>query len=149
MPILNYTTTIAASKTVMEIQDTLAAHGAEEISVSYDSVGQARVPVALVFSIQVGANLVAFRLPCKWQGVLVALRRDPKVQPRYRTNEQALKVAWRIIKDWVEAQLALIQAGQAELAEIFLPYAVGQDGSTFYEQFKARQGLLPPPQEGR
>jgi hypothetical protein len=45
-------------------------------------------------------------------------------------------VAWRIIKDWTEAQLALVQAGVAELAEVFLPYATHpQTGQTFYENF--------------
>jgi hypothetical protein len=53
----------------------------------------------------------------------------------------ARKVAWRIIKDWVAAQLALIEAEQATLAQVFLPYCVMQHGDgiseavTMYDRF--------------
>jgi hypothetical protein len=40
------------------------------------------------------------------------------------------RVAWRIVKDWIEAQMAIVEAGQAEMAEVFLPYATIEDGTT-------------------
>jgi hypothetical protein len=141
MPILNYTTQIKASKTVGEILDILARQGADNIQIEYGQpfAGE-RVPVALTFMVTLHSQPIYYRLPVRWQGVRRALRKEA---PRYQTDEQAFRVAWRIIKDWVEAQLALIQSEQAELAEVFLPYAVMPDGVTVWEQFKARQ--LPPP----
>lgn len=147
MPILNYTTTIKAAKTVGEIQGILAAHGAESIQIGYERLGrdQPPEPTALTFVIAVEGQLVHFRLPCRWRGARRAMQRDRKVPPRLRTDEQALRVAWRILKDWVEAQMALLDAEQAELAEIFLPYAVNLDADqTMYEAFRARLALPAP-----
>lgn len=134
MPILNYTTTIKTDKTVAEIQAKLVKAGALSISVSYDD---SRQPDALVFAIQVHSEFVNFRLPSNWNGVYAAMRKDQSVPRRYKTEEQARRVAWRIIKDWVEAQLAIIEAGLATLPEVFLPYAVMRNGLTVYQQFES------------
>lgn len=137
MPILNYTTTINPLKTVGEIQEKLVKAGVVSISVSYDDIRQ---PDALVFAVLVRGELVNFKLPSNWQGVFNAMKRDRSVPPRYKSEDQARRVAWRIIKDWVEAQLAIIQAGLATLPEVFLPYAVMSNGLTVYQQFE--QGRL-------
>lgn len=137
MPILNYTTTINPLKTVGEIQEKLVKAGVVSISVSYDD---SRQPDALVFAVLVRGELVNFKLPSNWQGVFNAMKRDRSVPPRYKSEDQARRVAWRIIKDWVEAQLAIIQAGLATLPEVFLPYAVMSNGLTVYQQFE--QGRL-------
>jgi hypothetical protein len=36
--------------------------------------------------------------------------------------EQAYRVAWRNILDWVQAQMALLEIGMAKIEEVFLPY---------------------------
>jgi hypothetical protein len=36
--------------------------------------------------------------------------------------EQPERVAWRILKDWVEAQLALIEADMATMDQVMLTY---------------------------
>lgn len=43
-------------------------------------------------------------------------------------------MAWRIARDWLDAQIALIEAGLASMDEIFLPYAIiGRGGETAYQ----------------
>lgn len=43
----------------------------------------------------------------------------------------------RILRDWVAAQLALVEAGSAESEEVFLPYLlVAGRGQTLFEQFQ-------------
>ena len=144
MTISNYTTSIAAAKTLSEIQQLLASKGASGIQIDY----AAGLPVALTFAITVNGRQIAFRLPSRHEGVLKALKRDPKVRPSLKTDDQALRVSWRIIKDWVTAQLAIIEADLATLAEVFLPYAVGNDGRTVYEQFEQHGfPLLAAPKE--
>lgn len=112
MPILNYTTTIDAIKTTSQIQSLLAAKGAHSIATDY-AEGE---PSALVFHLMLNHQDLAYRLPCNWRGVLQTMNRDKKCPLRYKTNNQAKRVAWRIVKDWVEAQLAIIESGQAEAA---------------------------------
>src|SRR5438552_18436509 len=43
---------------------------------------------------------------------------------------QAVRVEWRIVKDWVEAQLALIETRMVTAQQVFLPYAIMRDGRT-------------------
>ena len=62
--------------------------------------------------------------------------KDDKVQRKLKTEEQARRVAWRITKDWVEAQMAIVEAQLASLPEVFLPYAVTNTGQTLFEVTK-------------
>ena len=50
-------------------------------------------------------------------------------QPAIR-KQQAIWTAWRIIKDWIEAQLALVEV---TVPQVFLPYAVLRDGRALTE----------------
>lgn len=47
-----------------------------------------------------------------------------------------MRVSWRIVKDWVEAQMAIVEAQLAEVGEVFLPYAVTKKGNTLYKELK-------------
>ena len=133
MPILNYTTAIDYEKSIMEIRQNLVKHGATRIVSDYNGL----IPSAISFSLEVNGNPVAFRLPANYRGVLAVLEADKKVPARYKSEEHALKVSWRIIKDWVEVQMALVEVNLAEMAEVFLPYALTGNGNTLYEEIKA------------
>ena len=136
MPILNYTTSISTAKTAQEITAILVQAGAVKIVMDID--GPSKEAVALTFAVAVGPEnlLWWFTLPANWQGVQKALVKS-KVEQRYRSEDQARRVAWRIIKSWCEAQLAIIEAGQASLAEVFLPYAQTDSGQTLYQVLAA------------
>lgn len=128
MPILNYTTKIDPFKTISEIQECLVKHGAKNISIDFDG----QLPSALTFLAEINGEFVSFRLPSNHSGVLRAMKRDGAIPPRYKTQEQARRVAWRITKDWVEAQMAIVQAELATLPEVFLPYLVMPSGQTLF-----------------
>ena len=140
MPLLNYTTTITVHKTAGEIQETLAKAGAKMIIIEY---GDDRIPESVSFQIKLDQGRFAnFRLPSRWEGVWKVLCNE-SIPTRLKTEEQARRVAWRIIKDWVEAQVAIIEAGSAELSEVFLPYLINpQTQHTLFEDFKS--GYLLP-----
>ena len=73
-------------------------------------------------------------------GVLAAMKADAKVSRTQCTPEQAAKVAWRIAKDWLEAQSALIDAQLATLDEVMLPYLIdGNSGKTLYAAWRSTQ----------
>lgn len=138
MPILNYTTKIDPVKTVGEIQAILAKAGALSVNTEYEN----GLPTAVTFLVQVNGNYVNFRLPSNHMGVFRRIQRDPDVPRNLKTEGQARRVGWRIVKDWVEAQMAIIDAQLATLPEVFLPYAVAPNGKTFYQEFEERQLLL-------
>lgn len=135
MPLLNYTTEISVEKTINEIHKALISNGARTILNEYDEKGGI---VALSFQCQVGDRLIAFRLPSDWQPVLKILQHDSKIPRRFSSPEQAQRVSWRIIKDWVEAQMAIVQTKMVTIDQVFLPYAVTEDGKTIYEKIRER-----------
>jgi hypothetical protein len=137
MPILNYTTEIAVGKTMGEIQTALARRGVQRISTLFDDDG---VPAGLGFTMTTDYGVRDFELPVRTDGVLAVMQRDPKVPKAKQTAEQAARVAWRIAKDWLEAQAALIDAGLASLDEVMLPYMLTDTGQTVYVE--TRRGLL-------
>lgn len=130
MPLLNYTTKISTDKTVGEIQKMLARAGARAILSEYDNDGSIS---SVSFKMLVNDSEIGFRLPIKPSRVLAVLRTQRGVEPRYKTEEHARRVAWRIVKDWVEAQLAIIETKMVKADQVFLPYAITPNGETLYE----------------
>lgn len=140
MAIKNYTTSIDVFKTVGEIQSSLAKSEASQIGVDYEG-GQ---PVSVSFMLSVKGTEMLFRLPSNHDGVLRSLKSATgrNVTAKHRTPEQAKRVAWRIVKDWLEAQLAIIEAEVAQAEQVFLPYAVAKDGRTLFQHFEASPRLM-------
>jgi hypothetical protein len=133
MPIKNYTTSVNYQKSLAEIQVKLSMAGATKIMIDND---KNKLPSAISFAINVptdeGVNSIAFKLPMNVNKVQKVLQ-NQKVAPRYRTTEHAYNVGWKIIRDWVDSQLAIIETELVELPEVFLPYIT--DGNrTFYEK---------------
>lgn len=144
MPILNYTTSIDPHRTVGEIQKMLAAAGARGVGIEYDQAGD---PIAVAFQLNVNGPL-GYRLPCRTDKVLTVLQRQHKagkIERRYTTKEHAQRVAWRIVKDWLEAQLAIIQSEMVEVTEVFMPYQLMANNQTMYEVMQHK--LLTGPVE--
>ena len=139
MPLLNYTTSIAPTKTVMEIQQILARNGVTGILTEFDEDG---FIAQLSFKISVNGSDMGFKLPTNWKPVHTILEGDRRIPRNKSTPEQALRVAWRITKDWIEAQMAMVETQMVTVQQVFLPYAVTRDGSTLYEQFANNPQLL-------
>lgn len=141
MAILNYTTTISVDKTLAEIQRILAANGAKSIQIDYEG----SLPTSVAFFADTSLGERAFVLPANIDGVwktLIAQQKRGRVPARFATKEQANRVAWRIIKDWIAAQMAIIQAGIVTLDQVMLPYMQVGDQS-LYESVRRSQLALP------
>ncbi len=129
MPLLNYTTQIEVEKSIGEIQKCLVAHGANAVLNEYEN----GYITAISFKMRFNEQDMGFRLPTDWRPVLKLLEANPKVPRNLRTQEQALRVAWRIVKDWVEAQMAIVETKMVKAEQVFLPYFVMKDGRTLSE----------------
>ena len=129
--LLNYSTEVAAEKTVSEIQRKLAEAGASQVLHGYDREGNLS---ELSFKIETQFGTMAFRLPANIEAVQAILQRQFKSgRSKFTSREHAAKVAWRILKDWTEAQLALLRTGQVTIEQAFLAYAQNHNGQTVYE----------------
>lgn len=135
MPLLNYTTKVNVYTTLGEIQVQLVKHGAKKIMQDYDDNGHIS---ALTFQIDTPAGLRAIRLPANVDAVRKVLAKQKVKCDR----EQAERVAWRIVKDWVEAQMAILESEMVQMDEIFLPYMVNNSGQTLFQAYCNNQILL-------
>ena len=141
MAILNYTTTVSAFRTSNEIEEILVKHKAKSIMKNYEGESI----TGLSFLIDTGVQQIPIRLPVKVDECLKVLKKEKRENPRKQikdTREQAERVAWRILKDWIEAQMALLDIEMVRLEEIFLPYIQTNNGQTVYERLEERQFLL-------
>lgn len=137
--IFKKTTEIEAERTTSEITRLLVPRGATGILTDYDT--NQRVS-AVSFKMQLGARDVGFRLPCQWRPVLVLLSEDTALKAKFKTEDQAVRVAWRIIHAWVEAQMALVDTRMVEMRTVFLPYVVMPNGQTLGETVEQNPQFL-------
>lgn len=144
-PILNYHTKISAEQTIAEIQRMLAQNGANAVMTEY---GPESTVSAVSFRLEHQGVQVSFRLPANIDPIYVLVQRHGD-RPKHRTREHATKVAWRIIRQWIEAQLAIVQCEQVEMVEAFLPFAQDPEtGDTVYQRLaKDNFALLTGPTE--
>jgi hypothetical protein len=135
--IANYSTSISSHKSVAEIQQMLAQHGARRVMFENDEMGE---PTGIAFVVPgpSGAE-VAFRLPADWRRVQAVLRRQ-RVQSSFSTDQHSRRVAWRLVRDWLRVQLAMVEAEAVDLAEVFMPYMLTRGGDTAYQLWQ-RGGL--------
>lgn len=141
-PIANYTTTVTSLKSIGEIQGILVGHGAKHILIDYDN----EEPVGLAFMIATPYGDAGFRLPANINKVQTVLNKQ-RVRSQV-SREMASRVAWRIVKDWVRAQMAILDTEMVSIDQIFLPYMqTGQDGKTLYEVMVDHRLQLPKGEE--
>lgn len=137
-PPLNYTTKVPVSKTLGECQRLLGEGGASAVGVMYED----RKPVGLSFDLKTPHGVRSFLMPVNIDGVASLLRNadyppnvTASVLGRYTTREHAERVAWRVVKDWLEAQLALIDAQMVRFEQVMLPYLEVGRGVTLWDRY--------------
>ncbi|GAI93916.1 unnamed protein product, partial [marine sediment metagenome] len=110
----------------------------------YDDRGRI---TALAFKVRMPNRDLPIRLPIDAAATLRVLQRQAdnrEIPARYAKEEHAYRVAWRIIKDWVEAQMSLLQTEMVRMEQIFLPYVITPGGKTVYQVMVEKQFLLGP-----
>ena len=146
MALKNYTSQVPASRSIGWIEDKLARHGARQILKEYTP--DSRVS-SLAFIIHVNGTELPFHLPARIDACEKVLRsevRRPKKDTYTRIAKQAERTAWKILADWVDAQMAMIDLAQVDVLEVFLPYLFDRSKQqTFYQQLSAKgvQKALP------
>ncbi len=139
--LLNYTSGVPVEQSVSYIESMLAKAGAINTSKTYD--GGVISGLWFQLDIRSGDRMIpmSFKLPVRTaavESVLMKQLKRPRPETRKRVQDQAGRTAWKILSDWCEAQLAMIQLEQAEPLEIFLPYVYDPNKDrTFFQAIKA------------
>lgn len=137
------TTQIEAEKTSSEIIAILGKSGATHIVSQYDG-GKI---IGLSFFIEYNEHKLHFKLPVRYEPVLAIMKKDKHTPKRLCNEEQAKRVAWRQIKRWIEAQMALVEVNMVDIKEIFMPYLVVKNNISLYEDFIGKRLALPSGEE--
>lgn len=93
---------------------------------------------AVTFALDCCGSLHGFRLEARPDGVKAVMAKE-------RTkcdDEQAERIAWRNLKDWIAAQVALVETEQATMDELFFPKLIDRNEKTLYEVFQTGQLML-------
>lgn len=131
-------TEVPADKTMADIMRVLVKMKATHIGMQYEQ----GLPTGISFGIAIaGASApISYRLPC---------RAERLVKTFNGNRDRAVRVAWRQLLRWVEAQLAMIDAGLVETDEVFMPYALDARGEqTMFEVWKGQRLLTAGKQGG-
>jgi hypothetical protein len=133
----NYTTKINFNQSLIEIEKLLISIGAKKIIKEYDEQG---IPKAVIFDFELEERRIPVRLPARIDRIPEALRRhfnnnkDSGAKYRLKQAMQSPQnVGWRILKDWLEANIAIMQLDQINMMEALLPFSVMTNGQTLYE----------------
>lgn len=140
MPLLNYTTSVPAVRTIAQITEILARSGARQVLTEY---GPSGIATGIAFAVETPGGLQQYHLPVDVAAIAAVMKGDRNISPRFRTPEQAERVGWRITKDWLEAQLAIIATRMVTFDQVMLPYMNAGGGRTVYELYRDQQLALP------
>ena len=147
MAIKNYTSDKPIDRIFAELQHALGSHGAKQISYDYGDDGKVH---GVQFVIKVHERFLPVKLPARVENAQAVLRKQwdeghishKRGKEQTYGYEQAYRVAWRNILDWVQAQMALLEIGMAKMEEVFLSYMQDRQGVTYFERMEQRGFLL-------
>lgn len=135
--IANYSTEVPSDKSVSEIHRMLSGV-ATAVMVDYENGEAASISFRIDKIRENGGGRLqlGFRLPCDWKRTLKVMHSNRTIPPRLKSPQQARRVAWRIVRDWLRAQLSLIEIDQVDTEQALLPYAITPSGETLYERIQ-------------
>lgn len=133
----NRTSTVAAERSISNIESLLVKAGANHISKEYTG-GKI---TGFLFQLDINDKPVTFKLPAKIDRIFESFKEDidmtrvrnidAKLNDVY---QQAERCGWKILYEWVHINLSLIEIDQVKAAEVFLPYIYDlKSGNTLFE----------------
>lgn len=131
-------------RTIARIEEVLAEAGVQGIQKEFDG---GRLSALSFVVLLPNSHPVKIRLPADTKAVYQTMASAVKKPHRgtlERIKEQADRTAWKLMQDWVEVQISLIQMQKIDFLQVFLPY-VWDGERTFYTALKdsGYKNLLP------
>jgi len=147
MGLLNYTTRKEAEETAKEIEIKLLEHSVENLKFDFGK-DMAIIEFSKNVQLKSKTETVSYKIIAKINPVFEVLKKQKrsgeiKIDITYT---QAKRVAWRIVKRWIDAQLAFVETGMLRFDEVFLSYKLDEDtGLTLIEEYQSNQLMLQVP----
>ncbi len=125
-----------AGRYIQDIQEALVKGGAVGMQTGYED---GRI-VSLAFALEMSGKPVQFKLPVSWKKVQQVLKNENI--GRWDDDDYAYRVSWAILRDWIEAQMAILATETVTMPQLFLPYATAKDGRTLFDLVSESKLLL-------
>ena len=110
----------SVAQSLSEINRLLVSAGAVSIRQEYAD----KKVTAVIFTLNVYAGTVEYRLPC---------RAEALIKRHGLSGDKAERIAWRQVFRWLQAQLAFAESGMSKATEVLMPYAIDRSGATLFE----------------
>jgi hypothetical protein len=138
-------TKIEAVQSIAEIQTYLIRMGATSIMTEFED-GE---PSALYFKMNVDGKSIPFELPARVEPIYKIMHANRFSKDEGRDRAQAKRVAWRQVYRWVLIQVAMIETGMVDPAEVMFAYVQTGPKESLYKKAMTGgfQKLLPAPTE--
>ena len=135
----NYTSGISADRSTAFIQRQVIDRGAKYVQLE---LGDNKEVVAISFQLAVSGKDVQFKVQANITACTQKLEAmlTPRSRPETRKKipKQAERTAWKILADYVEVQMTMIDLGQKDMMEVFLADVYDPASQqTFYQNLKA------------
>lgn len=132
MNLKNYTSSVPVCRTVSYIEQRIAGFGATHVAKEYGANSTIK---AIQFMIARDGKSHIIKLPANPDSVFAVMRKQFPSRNIEQLRQQAERTAWKLMQDWIDVQLSLIQTNQAETLQVFLPY-VWDGQQTYYDYIK-------------
>lgn len=142
MPLLNYTTKIPWERSYAEVKALLIAHGAKGFMERVDDHGYI---TDMVFSLSTPDGEIPIKIPIDVESTLKILIKqycNGEIGKQFTEPKRARNIAWRIIKDWLQAHIWLVETEMMKMEQILLPYMLVNKKQTLYEAMRDKHFLL-------
>ena len=124
-------TEVSVEKTVNEISEILSqASMVKYIQLEYDESSISGIS----FIVMAGKRKVPFRLFARTDQMLQAMKENQKTPQYLCYRDQAQRVEWRQLLRWVQAQMARVETGTADIKELFMPYLLSNNEEIQYQK---------------
>lgn len=107
---------------VIDIENKLVSVGAKHITKEYTD----KVLTSVFFSMDVKNKTIPFKIPVdpkKIEERQLAQIRKPSAKDIAKCKEDAERLAWSLVSEWLSFQFSLVSFGQVDLLQVFLPFA--------------------------
>ena len=136
--IRNYTSSISAEKSVARIEAMLVAAGVKQVLKIYSqSEDHSLEGIVFEYKLANTDRFVSIKLPARVEQIENLLKAKIKRHTDSalaNIKEQAQRTAWKLLAEWVEINIALVELQQIDLLEVFLPYVYNNfSKQTYYE----------------
>lgn len=149
MPLLNYTTKIPWDRSYAEVKALLITHGAKGFMERVDDHGYI---TDFIFSLSTPDGEIPIKIPIDVESTLKILTKqyhNGEIGKQFTEPKRARNIAWRIIKDWLQAHVWLVETEMMKMEQILLPYMMVNKKQTLYDAMKGKHFLLGEGEEER